>query len=98
MGPLEIRVVRSTEISDFEWLFRVYRRDGQFRAYLCDGPSEIEPLEAWQPELDDEGAYRNYCEMYLDNLLGEEPTKAYDYASELLYAVELLDDPEEDER
>jgi len=97
MGPLEIRVVRSTEISDFEWLFRVHRQDGQFRAYLCDGTTEVEPIEAWQPELDNESAYRNYCEMYLDNLLGDEPEKAYHYAAELLYAVELLDDPEDDE-
>ena len=97
MAPLEIRVIRSTQISDFEWLFNIYRNGGQFQAVLCHGTLEGEVVEPWQPELEDESAYRFYCEMYLDNLLGEQPEKAYRYASELIYAVELLDDDDDDE-
>jgi hypothetical protein len=97
MTPMEIRVRRSTEISDFEWLFHIYRRDGQFQAIICNGTQEADPVEPWQPELDGEDAYRFYCEMYLDNLLGNEPEKAYGYCSELIYAVELLDDGEDED-
>ena len=96
MVPLEIRIIRSNEISEFEWLFHIYRRDGQFQAVICDGTLEAEPIGDWEPELDDEEAYRAYCEQYLDQLIQDRPETAYGYASELIHAVELLDTDDDD--
>lgn len=93
MTPSEIRIVRASEISDFEWLFRIYRDGGRFRAFLVDETgADARPIEDWQPDLDGEDAYFFYCATYLDGLLGDDPDTAYALAHERLRAEELLED------
>ena len=89
---MELRVVRASAVSDFEWVFRIDIRDGYFQARLCAPGAATYPVEDWQPVLADAEAYRFYCEMYLDQLLGEAPAVAYRAASEIPRGEDLIDD------
>jgi len=89
---MELRVVRSNAVSDLEWCFEIRVWGGQFQAILHGADAQGYPIEDWQPALADAEAYRFYCEMYVDRLLGEAPAAAYRLAAEIPRGDDLIDE------